>query len=113
MLDTDIDLADVLLEFATLHTVKKVEIQTVDFKKTEVVTPRQLACAVQPGGSSILKKLSIDIPEASVVVFTDEEIGTNDLIEYKGTDYRLSPVSNWSGYGFFAYTGVNTGTPLA
>ena len=94
------------------YTVKTVSITTVDFVETEVVTGRSQRCVIQPADPEKLNPDTINWSLEYIVVHSQSAIEIDELIEYKGRDFRVSTRGAWGDYGFFKVVAEETKRPL-
>ena len=97
------------LQTVLLKTVTRT---TVDFKPVEVVTVEPLLAVVQPTAKTNLNKDTLDWTKDNFTFHSKAALKIGQLIEYKGRDFKLAQVADYSDYGYWEAVGEDTKQPV-
>ena len=112
MIDTILDMSDVLTEWERPRTIKTITVETVDFEPVETVTARTQNCVIQVAEKEKLNPDTIDWNKEYLMVHSRANIAMDELIEFDGRDFRAIERGPWQGYGFTEVVAEETKEPL-
>jgi hypothetical protein len=92
---------NVLRRFSQPVTLRKYTQTVVNYEPVNTYVDTPIKAVIQPSSA---ESLNIDIVDYSLryfMVHSTTVMTVNDRISYKGKDYRLIEVQDWSDYGYY------------
>lgn len=82
-------------------TLKTVTTETVRFESVKTVTCKPFEAVVQPTKKNTLNADTLDWSRRHLTFHSVTEMLLGQLVEYKGADYKIVEVADWSEYGYY------------
>lgn len=113
MIDSSIlDLSDALTEWDRPQLIKTVTNTTVDFEPMENVAGRTQDCVVQVASRENVNNDTLDWSLEHLLIHSKSAIEIDELIEYKGRDFKIVERGPWDGYGYNEVIATETKRPV-
>lgn len=106
------NVADALVGWTQPVLLKTVSKTTVDFQPVVIVTGATIEAVVQPTKKTLLNADTLDWSRSHFTFHSAEAMELGQLIEYKGKDYKVIELADYSDYGYFEAVGEHTKTPV-
>lgn len=94
-------MADALAEWQQSITLRKIEINTVDFKQVKVVTDTFIFAVVQPTNAEAITVAQVDWSLKHYTVHTLSKLDMSSIIIYQDKEYKAIQVTAWGDYGYY------------
>lgn len=104
----DMDMGDTLDEWSQTIKLKTLVDATVRFQPVKAVTVADILAVVQPPRPEVIAKLNLDLTARYFTLHTRTPVVTGQFFEYKGADYRIVELTDWSDYGYYEAIGQDT-----
>lgn len=96
----NMDMSDVVLEFAQTLAFKSATQTVVDYKPVMTYTTSTKQGTIYPSKVDELKAFAIDRSLAYYTVYTIQDVKINDLLEYKSKDFKMINKEDFMDYGY-------------
>lgn len=93
-------------------TIKTITTTTSDFIPTVSVDCKPFQAVVQPTKKTGLNADQLDWSRVHYTFHSGSGVNYGDLVEYKGNDYKIISIADYSDYGFFESIGEATNEAL-
>ena len=102
------DVSAALLGWTQPLTIKTVTTTTVNFEPTTVVNCEPFEAVVQPTQKTRLNADQLDWSRVHQTFHSEQPMDYGQLVEYKGKDYKIVELADYSDYGYFEGVGEAT-----
>ena len=95
------NMGNVLTRFEQSVKLKKTTQSIVDHRPVETTAETTINAVIQVAEKEKLQIAIVDWSLQYLMVHSKTSFTINDLIEYKGKDYKIIDLGNWSDYGYY------------
>lgn len=95
------NMASVLGTFEQTIIKREKTVSIVDFQEHITYTDENFRAVVQVADTETLNTDNLDFSKEYIAIHSTTALNINDTVQYKGNDYRIIQLKDYSDYGYF------------